>query len=127
MISAEQVAHDLALVYLANRYGPEVTGEFSVDTSYSDDREVTGSGSVTTERFPGVDEKVRIRVGTGDRYFFKLLERKVSVETGEYRIDPLFRQMITDYRKAYARFLAFLKSDEPGGTEESPELEEPTQ
>lgn len=32
MIEFEQIAHDLAMAYINNRYGAEVTGSFDVST-----------------------------------------------------------------------------------------------
>ena len=100
MPTKEQIAHDLAIVYIINRYGAEVTGDFSVDDG-------EGSGRVDTERLPGVDQIRRVRVGTGERRVFGLLEKKVLVEDG-YEVDSVFRQMISDYTSAYHRFLALL-------------------
>lgn len=106
MISTEQIAHDLAMVYVVNRHRAEVTGQFDVQTS--GDREVTGDGHVETERLPDVDATRTVQVGTGERYFFGLFERTRGVNTGEYHVDPVFREMADDYRKAHARFLELL-------------------
>lgn len=108
MLSSDQIAHDLAMVYLVNRYGAEVSGDFDVETSYGDDREVSGSGSVETERLPNVGATRTTRVGTGERYFFKLFEKTKEVDTGEFLVDSVFVQMINDYREAHARFLELL-------------------
>lgn len=103
MITNEQIAHDLAIVYLVNRYGPEVDGGFDVTDG-------DGGGSVDTERFPDVGARKMIRVGTGE--YGKILlwryEKKTDVETDEHQVDPIFRGMIRDYHEAYARFLALL-------------------
>lgn len=103
MITNEQIAHDLALVYLVNRYGPEVDG--SLDVTDGD-----GSGSVDTERLPDVGAHKTKRVATGEhgRFLFWRYEKKMDVETDEYQVDPVFRMMIDDYREAHLRFLELL-------------------
>lgn len=106
MTNKDQIAHDLAVAYINNRYGAEVTGEFSVSTY---DRDVTGSGQVETERLPHVNKIRMVRVGTGERHFFGLRERTTSVESG-YEVDPVFENMIEDYYEAYSRFHALLKN-----------------
>ncbi len=104
-ISPEQIAHDLAIVYLHNRYGAEVSGSFEVHT-YGDD--VSGSGEVETERLPDIDSTYETKVPTGEKRFFGLIDKKELVDTGEYRIDEVFLEMIHDYRAAYARILALI-------------------
>jgi hypothetical protein len=106
MIENEQIAYGLAMAYINNRYGAEVTGAFSV-TTLGDD--VTGSGAVQTERLPAVDSKLMIRVGTGEKHLFGLREKKMLVDSGTYEVDAIFRQMIDDYYGAYARFLELLE------------------
>jgi hypothetical protein len=104
MISKEQIAHDLAMAYVNNRHGAEVSGEFSVDTW---DDSVTGSGTVETARLPDVHKIRMVEVGTGEKYLFGLFERKESVEAG-YEVNSVFEEMIEDYRNAYTRFLELL-------------------
>ncbi|MGN7227402.1 hypothetical protein ACTHQW_13780 [Dietzia maris] len=113
MIPKEQVAHDLAIVYLNNKYGVRVTGSFSInsstDTMSDAVREVTGDGSVTTEYLPDVDEPETVWVGTGERWFWgRGPEKKRRVPTGNFVVDPHFRSMAQDYYKAYSRFLELL-------------------
>ncbi|GLJ80854.1 MULTISPECIES: DUF2510 domain-containing protein [Microbacterium] len=119
-MSREQIAHDLAIAYLNNRYGPEVTGEFSVtaDQDWSGDSprvtDVTGSGEVRTENLPRVDKirMDRVEVRTGERGFFGLGPEKVStveVDSGEFEVDPVFKNMIRDYFEAYFRFVELLE------------------
>ena len=105
MISKEQIAHDLAMAYVNNRYGAEVTGQFTVDTW---DDKVSGSGTVGTTRLPDVDEIRTVKVGTGEKYFFGLRERTESVEAG-YAVNGVFEEMIRDYYTAYSRFLELLE------------------
>lgn len=115
----QQVAHDLSIAYLTNRYGAEVVGEFSVsatqDWSGSSPRvtDVSGSGEVATHHLPDVMKPGMrgVEVKTGGRYLFGLGAEKTStvdVPTGEYEVDPVFRSMIRDYHQAYARFLHLL-------------------
>jgi len=108
VITTEQIAHDLAIVYLVNRYGPEVDGSFDVTDG-------DGSGSVDTERLPKVDAHTTRRVGTGEHRHLLFLswEKKADVETDEFQVDPIFRRMITEYRSAYARFLELLTPSQP--------------
>ena len=105
MVNNEQIAHDLAMVYLGNRHGAEVEGEFEVSTSGDD---VTGSGEVWTERLPEVDSTRKKRVGTGERHLLGLREKKKWIDTGEYEVDEHFQEMIKDYYAAYSRFLELL-------------------
>ena len=105
MISSEQIAHDLAMVYVHNRYGAEVTGSLEVH-DYGDG--VSGSGEVKTERLPRVDSTYKRSVPTGERRFFGLMNKKELVDTGEYRVDEVFLEMIADYRAAYSRILALI-------------------
>jgi hypothetical protein len=107
MISSEQIAHDLALAYVINRHGAEVTGEFDVSTY---ERDVSGSEKVETERLPDVDQPRMVRVGTGERRLFGLVDKTKIVDSGEYAVDAVFNRMIDDYRRAYARFLELLES-----------------
>lgn len=118
-VSREQIAHDLAIAYINNRYGAEVRGEFSVtadqDWTGSSPRvsDVKGSGEVWTETLPRVmkmrmDEVV---VKTGRRTLFGLgpeRTRTDQVESGEFEVDPIFRSMIRDYYDTYDRFMEHL-------------------
>jgi hypothetical protein len=121
MMSKEQIAHDLAMAYINNRYGPEVSGNFSVDT-WND--EVSGSGSVNTQRLPDVHAIRMVEVPTGEKYFFGLSEKKESVESG-YAVDGPFESMIKDYFNAYSRFLELLGHRQPS-TDTGDECQQPT-
>jgi hypothetical protein len=68
MISKEQIAHELTMMYLYNRYGVDVSGNFTV-TSYDENR-VGGSGSVETNHIPSTKEPKNTKVGTGQKGFF---------------------------------------------------------
>lgn len=109
MIDDDQIAHDLAMAYVNNRYGAEVEGEFSVDVSGGD---VTGFGRVTTERLPDVDEPHMEKVGTGEHYFFGLFEKTTSVASG-FEVDGIFTKMVDDYFKAKSKFLELLARRQP--------------
>lgn len=109
----DQIAHDLAIAYINNRCGVDVTGEFSVtSTTHMDDNaidDVSGSGSVETLRLPDVDAPVMVKVGTGEKYFRIGPEKKRWEVTGEFQVDSTFRSMINDYRAAYDRFMQLLE------------------
>ncbi|MGY1779222.1 hypothetical protein [Geodermatophilus sp. SYSU D01036] len=121
MIDDDQIAHDLAMAYVNNRHGAEVEGEFSVDSSNGD---VTGSGRVTTERLPDVDEPHIEKVGTGERYFFGLFEKTTSVESG-FEVDAIFTNMVDDYFKAKSKFLELLARRQPTPTASTDDLGPP--
>lgn len=108
MTTNEQIAHDLAIVYLVNRFGPEVDGDFKVSDG-------DGKGSVDTHRLPRADVRTTERVGTGEhrQVLFLRWEKKMEVETDEYLVDPVFRKMIDEYRNAYSRFLQLLTLSGP--------------
>lgn len=99
MIPHEHVAHELAMAYIHNRYSAEVVGELSI--SNHDDR-ISGTGRVWTTRLPGAGEVRTVRVPTGERRFFGLIEKTTEVDVP---VDELFRQMATDYRHAFGRLL----------------------
>lgn len=106
MIDNEQIAHSLAVAYINNRYGAEVTGSFDVSTVHDG---VTGSGTVKTERLPDFDSKRIVKVGTGQKHLLGLREKKAWVDSGTYEVNAIFGQMIRDYYGAYARFLELLE------------------
>lgn len=108
MMTPEQLAHDLAIVYLNNRYGSDVSGEFTVST-FDDD--VTGSGSVETERLPGVNKVLIEHVPTGEKRF-GLFNKTVPVERG-YEVDSTFLEIIEDYFLARNRFYELLSTHFP--------------
>jgi hypothetical protein len=104
MQSNEQIAHDLAIAYITNRYGVDVSGALTISGS---DGNVSGYSEVTTEHFPDVDEIKKVKVGTGEKGFMGLVEKKKWVEAG-YSVDEIFISMIVDYKKAYKRILGLL-------------------
>ena len=103
MLPKEQIAHDLSIVYMRNRYGIDVTGEFFLSGRNGD---FTGFGDVKTEHFPDMDEMKKVKVGTGEKGFLGR-EKKKWEESG-YLTDEIFVSMINDYHKAYKRFFELL-------------------
>ena len=99
MISKEQLAHDLTMVYLNNRYGINVDGDIHVSDG-------DGSGSIQTERFPSVFEIRYKKVGTGERGFLGF-EKKVMVEDG-YASNDIIDALIEEYHQTYNRILSRL-------------------
>lgn len=108
MPSKEQLAHDLSLIYLANRYGIDVNGYFSVSGNNGD---ISGSGDVKTAHLPDVNKVKKTKVGTGEKGFLGI-EKKKWV-SGGYVVDDIFVSMISDYRKAYLRFIQLLDAENP--------------
>jgi len=92
MISKEQIAHDLTMVYLNNRYGVKVEG-------YLGD----GSGYIDTKKFPHITEIKYKKVGTGEMGFLGL-EKKVKVEDG-YQSDDIIDELLCEYYQTYNRIL----------------------
>ena len=99
MISKEQIAHDLTIVYLNNRYGINVEGYISVNDG-------DGHGDITTKTFPDISEINYIKVGTGEKGFLGL-EKKVKVEDG-YKADSIIDDMIKEYYQVFSRILSRL-------------------
>ena len=99
MISREQIAHDLTIVYLNNRYGINVEGYISVNDG-------DGHGDITTKTFPDISEINYIKVGTGEKGFLGL-EKKVKVEDG-YKADSIIDDMIKEYYQVFSRILSRL-------------------
>lgn len=106
MITNEQAARDLTITYISNKYGPEVSGTFEVNTW---GEKVSGSGSVETHRLPDTDAIRRINVPTGEKRLFGILNVTQSIEVG-HEVDEIFAKMIEDYFKAYERFLGLLEN-----------------
>lgn len=104
MIDRRQIAHDLALVYVHNRHGADVTGNFEVSTLND---EVSGEGEVRTRRLDDVGKIRMKKVGTGETHMWGLLEKKRWVEDG-FEVDRTFELMLDDYLAAYERFITLL-------------------
>lgn len=110
IISIELLAHDLAMAYINNRYGPDVSGSLSITTSEDD---VTGGAIVSTERLPDTGAKVSTKVPTGEKRLFGMMDKKKWVETDEFQVDAVFNKMIDDYDAAHARFVHLLTVRQP--------------
>lgn len=108
MIAKEQIAHELTMIYMNNRYGIDINGTFSVYTS--SDSDTSGSGNVHTDRFPSAMKSKYIKVGTGEKGFLGI-EKKKTIESG-YEVDEIFTAMIDDYYQAYSNFFQLLKDKE---------------
>ena len=99
MISKEQIAHDLTIVYLNNRYGINVEGDISVSDG-------DGHGDITTKTFPDISEIKYKKVGTGEKGFLGI-EKKIKVEDG-YKADSIIDDMIEEYYQVFSRILSRL-------------------
>lgn len=103
MISKEQIAHDLTMIYMKNKYGIDIAGDFSMSGEY-------GSGTVTTKHFPSASEPQYIKVGTGEKGLLGI-ERKKKIQSGNI-VDNLFEEMVENYYEAYSHFYQILSSKE---------------
>ena len=99
MIPKEQIAHDLTMVYMKNRYGIDVSGSIYINDN-------NGTGTIETEHFPMVSDPQYVKVGTGEKGLFGL-ERKQKVQSGN-KVDPLFLEMVQNYYSAYSHFYSLL-------------------
>lgn len=106
----QQIAHDLAVAYINNRFGVDVNGVLTLTTS---DGESSGTGFVNTMRHPDATVIRTEKVPTGEKYMFGLLEKKTSVESG-FLVDSIFEKMIDEYFVAYARFIFLLDTRDSG-------------
>ncbi len=95
MISKEQIAHDLTMVYMKNLYGVDISGELGVIDG-------DGTGSIRTKHLPDPDEPEYIKVKTGEKGFLGI-EKKEKVQTG-YKVDALFTEMTDIYFYVYEKF-----------------------
>lgn len=105
MISKEQIAHDLTIIYLENKYGIHVTGDIYISGD-------SGNGTISTEHFPSVSEPDYIKVKTGEKGVFGL-SKKQKVRAGN-KIDPLFAEMVQNYYDAYTHFYRLLCEQDEG-------------
>lgn len=104
MISKEQIAHDLTMVFLNNRYGVEVEGDFNVFSDSSDQvvTGITGIGSVSTKHFPNDNEPNFTKIKTGEKGLFGF-EKTKMVQSG-YLSDDIMKSMIVEYYQVYTHF-----------------------
>ena len=99
MISKEQLAHELTMIYMKNRYGINVNGSFYINDN-------NGSGNIKTEHFPVVSEPQYAKVKTGEKGFLGL-EKKQKIQSGN-KVDSLFMEMVKNYYDAYSHFYRLL-------------------
>lgn len=99
MINKEQIAHDLTMVYLNNRYGIEVDGQISISDG-------DGFGDVGTKKFPHISEIKYKKMGTGEKGFLGL-EKKVKIADGCVA-DDIIDRLIREYYQTYNRILSRL-------------------
>ena len=104
MLSKEQLAHELAMVYMNNKYGIHVSGSLYTNDGY-------GEGNIDTKHFPNVSEAMYTKVGTGKTGFLGI-EKKMKVQNG-HEVDPIFSEMVENYYGAYHKFLELLSKREP--------------
>lgn len=99
MTLKEQIAHELTMIYMNNRYGIDVTGAFSL----YDGR---GDGDIKTVHLPHTSEGVYGKVEIGETSLFG----KAKTEKGRVgdKVDELFSEMVTTYYTVYAKFLKLL-------------------
>lgn len=95
MISNEQIAHDLTIIYMRNLYAVDISGDIS---TY--DRDV--SGSISTSHFPSPDKPSYKCIKTGEKGWFGL-DKTITIQDG-YEVDDLFDDMIQTYFNAYSKF-----------------------
>ena len=109
MLTKEQIAHDLTMVYLNNYYGIDVSGELSIST-YDDD--TSGSGTISTTHLPGVGEKKNTKQGIWKRGFLGR-EKKTQIDDS-YIIDDFVDELVGNYIKIYTKILRKLNSTTTG-------------
>lgn len=99
MINKEQIAHDLTMVYLNNRYGINVSGTISG---------ISGNvyGDVGTNKLPHVLENKYSKSKSGIKNIFSPKE-KIPIE-GEYISDDIIPKLINEYFDTYKRILETL-------------------
>ena len=99
MISKEQIAHDLTMLYLKNRYGIDVRGDFSLVDG-------NGSGSISTRTLPSTAKIKYKYLPTGEKGFLGI-KKTVRVEDG-YEADDVIDQLIMEYHQTYNNILSRL-------------------
>ena len=102
MLANEKIAHDLAIIYLSNRYGVHMDSNFRIRTGDS-------LGSIETTHFPSTDEIRYEEVETGRKGLLGG-SKKERVEAGR-KVDSLFAEILKDYRVAYNYFLQQLEEN----------------
>lgn len=101
MVSKEQIAHDLTMLYLYNRYGTIIHGSSTLN-----------GGSVNTVHFPKVTDPKFTWVRKRAKGFLGNigLENEVKVQSG-FAADENFEELVEEYRCTYERFLEALDNE----------------
>ncbi len=101
MISKEQIAHDLAIVYMKNIYGIDINGDISINDGY-------GTGTITTEYLPSTKTPKFVKVETGKKNFLGIKQTE-KIQSGMV-VDSLFEEMLEEYYSAYSHFYNLLNN-----------------
>ena len=72
MVSKEQIAHELAMVYMNNKYGINVRGDFYLNDG-------AGNGTIETDHFPDVSEISYSKVKLAKKDFWVLKRKRKSL------------------------------------------------
>lgn len=107
MIDQEHIAHDLAMVYISNRFGVDVSGDIS---SYGEGDGMGIHGSIFTEHLPNMDSIIYEHIKTDEKGFLGIKKRK-KIPAG-LEVDSIFIDMISEYTKAFKHFKMLLKKAE---------------
>ena len=97
MVSNEQIAHELTMLYLYNRYGAWVTGDFS-----------RGYGSINNVRFPSVIDPNNVSIRRGKKGFLGTVSKE-EMSSDEVAREN-FEEIVAEYRQAYNIFLELLET-----------------
>lgn len=97
MMTKEQIAHDLAMVYMYNRYGITVKGDVA-----------RGWGEIETKHFPSSTkfQYEEVELESRDIWGFNKTEK---VEKGR-KVDAIFQKMAADYQYAYQYFYDLIRN-----------------
>ncbi len=99
MLPNEKVAHDLAMVYMNQRYSVTIEGKI-----YGRDGDV--DGEIKTLRYPSTTQPNYVKVKTGEKGFLGR-EKTEKVQSG-MAIDSVFVEMTKEYLYAYNYFYQLL-------------------
>ena len=97
MASNEHIAHELTMLYLYNRYGTVVGGNFT-----------NGHGSIHTFQFPDAMSSELLDVRTDEVGFLGV--RKVEKMPSSSVADEYFKAIVEEYRSVYERILEMLNN-----------------
>ena len=97
MMTKEQIAHDLAMVYMHNRYGITIEGSVS-----------SGWGEIETKHFPSSSKIEYEEVELESRDIWGL-NKTEKVEKGR-KVDSILQKMYADYQYAYQYFYDLIRN-----------------